>query len=114
MLGDKGAAICRERLKHAEAEQRLLSFRSLRNAGAAVLPMIEKLIADPSPAVRRELAVALRDIKGPDKRDLVVQLRSAFGDATERTYLEACGMAADGIEADVWAELTKTQAAALR
>ena len=114
LLGEKGRTICRERLKHAEPEQRLLAFRSLRNAGAAVLPMIQKLIADPSPAVRRELAVALRDIKGPHKRDLVVQLCSALSDATDRTYLEACGMAADSIEADVWAELAKTQSAALR
>lgn len=113
-LGEKGTALCRERLKHADAEQRLLAFRSLRNAGADVLPMIRELIADPSPAVRREIAIPLRDIKGADKRDLVLQLFAKFTDASDRTYLEACGMAADGIEADVWTELEKSQTAALQ
>lgn len=114
MLGEKGTTLCRERLKHPDAEQRLLALRSLRNAGAEVLPMIRELIADPSPAVRREIAILLRDIKGEDKRDLVIQLFSAFDDATDRIYLEACGMAADGIEADVWAELARSQTAPLQ
>ncbi|MFO1486360.1 MAG: PVC-type heme-binding CxxCH protein [Verrucomicrobiaceae bacterium] len=109
LLGEKGAALCRERLKHADAEQRLLAFRALRNAGADVLPMIRELIADPSAAVRREIAIPLRDIKGADKQELVVQLCSKFTDATDRTLLEACGMAADGIEADVWTTLAKSQ-----
>ncbi len=114
LLGEKGTALCRERLKHADAEQRLLALRALRNAGAEVRPMIRELIADPSAAVRREIAILLRDSKGADKRDLVLQLFAKFTDATDRTYLEACGMAADGIEADVWAELSKTQTAPLQ
>ncbi|MCX6858581.1 MAG: c-type cytochrome [Verrucomicrobia bacterium] len=114
LLGEKGSALCRERLKHTDAEQRLLALRSLRNASVEVLPMIRELIADPSAAVRREIAILLRDIKGADKRDLVLQLFAKFTDATDRTYLEACGMAADGIEADVWAELAKTQTAPLQ
>ena len=114
LLGEKGVALCRERLHHADAEQRLPAFRALRNAGADALPMIRELIADPSPAVRREIAIPLRDIRGPEKRDLVLQLFSKFNDATDRTYLEACGMAADGIEADVWIELAKAQPSALQ
>lgn len=109
LLGEKGAALCRERLKHADAEQRLLAFRSLRNTGADTLPMIRELINDPSAALRREIAIPLRDMKGADKRELVLQLFSKFADATDRTYLEACGMAADGIEADVWAALARKQ-----
>ncbi len=114
LLGEKGAALCRERLKHADAEQRLLAFRALRNAGAAVLPMIRELIADPSAAVRRELAIPLRDMKRTEKRNLVIQLFSTFTDAADRIYLEACGMAADGIEADVWAALAKNQPPAMQ
>jgi len=114
LLGEKGSALCRERLKHSDAEQRLLALRALRNAGAEVLPIIRELIADPSAAVRREIAILLRDSNGADKRGLVLQLFAKFADATDRTYLEACGMAADGIEADVWAELSKTQTAPLQ
>ena len=114
LLGEKGEKSCRERLLHADAEQRLLAFRSLRNAGAEVLPMIRELIADPSAAVRREIAIPLRDIKGANKRDLVLELFAKFTDVSDRTYLEACGMAADGIEAEVWAELAKSQTSALQ
>lgn len=113
-LGEKGIALCRERLTHDEAEQRLLALRSLRNAGIEVLPIIRQLIADPSSAVRREIAIYLRDLKGSEKHDLAVKLFSTFNDENDRHYLEACGMAADGIEAVVWAELAKAQPSALQ
>lgn len=108
-LGEEGEALCRERLSHADAEQRLVAFRALRSSGADVLALAGELIKDPSPAVRREVAVALRMIDGEAKRDLVVQLASQFGDATDRTYLEAVGLAAEGVEAGVWAALAKGQ-----
>ncbi|MEO6244743.1 MAG: hypothetical protein ABIQ12_04840, partial [Opitutaceae bacterium] len=108
-LGEKGAALSRERLRHADAEQRLLGFRALRNAGAEVVALARELIADPSPAVRREVAIPLRDVAGPKKHALVVKLFAQFTDATDRTYLEACGMAALGIEAGVWAEFAQAQ-----
>ena len=114
LLGEKGTALCRERLKHADAEQRLLAFRALRNAGADVLPMIRNLVADPSVAVRREIAIVLRDVKGADKRDLVLQLFAKFTDDSDRHYLEACGMAAEGIESGVWAGLAKVESSALQ
>ena len=114
LLGEKGTTLCRERLNHADAEQRLLAFRALRNAGAEVLPMIRELVADPSPAVRREIAIPLRDIQSDQKRALVIELLSQFRAAGDRTYLEACGMAAEGIEADVWAELARKQPDALK
>ena len=114
LLGEKGAALCRERLHHADAEQRLLAFRALRNAGADVLLLARDLVTDPSPAVRRELAIPLRDADRAKKRDLVVKLFTQFRDADDRTYLEACGAAALGIESDVWAELAKAQPASLK
>ena len=113
-LGEKGIALCCERLKHSDAEQRLLAFRALRNAGADVLPVIRELIADPSAAVRREVAIVLHETKCADKRDLVLQLFAKFTDDSDRHYLEACGMAAEGIESGVWAELAKAQPTALQ
>jgi putative membrane-bound dehydrogenase-like protein len=114
LLGEKGAALCRERLHHPDAEQRLLAFRALRNAGADILTLARELVTDPSPAVRREIAIPLRDLDGAKKRDFVVRLFAQLTDADDRTCLEACGTAALGSEADVWAELAQTQADALK
>lgn len=113
LLGEKGVALCRERLRHPDAEQRLLAFRALRNAGADVLSLASELVSDPSPAVRREVAIPLRDVDGAKKHDLVVKLFAQFDAAADRTLLEACGMAALGIESGVWAELARTQSSGL-
>lgn len=105
-LGKDGIADCRARLTHDDPEQRILAFRSLRGAGHNVIVMGKRLAKDPSPAVRRELAVALRNLDSKSKLPLVVQLFSQF-DGSDRHYLEACGLAANNIEADVWKRLRK-------
>ena len=52
-------------------------------------------VGDASPAVRRELAVALRDYSGPDVGKLWTDLAQQY-DGRDRWYLEALGIAADG------------------
>ncbi|MGY8717730.1 MAG: hypothetical protein ACKVI3_08120 [Verrucomicrobiia bacterium] len=66
--------------------------------------MGKQLANDPSPAVRRELAVALRDLDPKTKLPLVIELFSRY-DGVDRHYLEACGLAAEDIESTVWAAL---------
>ncbi|MEJ6600988.1 MAG: hypothetical protein QNL51_00285 [Opitutaceae bacterium] len=103
-LGEEGLALCRARLSNSDPEQRLLAFRALRSVGHDVIAMGKQLANDPSPAVRRELAVALRDLDPKTKLPLVIELFSRY-DGVDRHYLEACGLAAEDIESTVWAAL---------
>ncbi|MDF1823641.1 MAG: dehydrogenase [Verrucomicrobiales bacterium] len=107
-LGEEGIKMCRERLENDEAGQRILAFRALRAAGHDVIEMGEVLVADESFAVRRELAVALRDLDPEAKLPLVVQLFES-SDGSDRYYLEACGLAAEEIEEDVWAAIGEAE-----
>ncbi|MDA7915922.1 NPCBM/NEW2 domain-containing protein [Verrucomicrobia bacterium] len=111
-LGEKGVSACQKRLSHEEPEQRVLAFRALRNAGHDVLSMAKNLVKDPSPAVRREVAVSLRDLPAAKKLPLVLQLFADI-DVKDRTYLEACGLAAEDIEDKVWSHLAKSAGAPL-
>ena len=83
-----------------------VSSRSVhsRNAGQSVVSLANQLVNDPTPAVRREVAVALRNTRPKDKLPLVVALLEKY-DGKDRVYLEACGLAAEGAEAKVWQQL---------
>ena len=105
-LGDEGTAECRGMLKHRDAGQRLHAFRALRAAGQDVMAMARQLVSDDSPAVRREVAVSLRTLDSKDKLPFVVTLFTT-ANGTDRQYLEACGMAATGVENEVWEALDK-------
>ena len=53
------------------------------------------MIEDPSPQVRRELAIALRGEKSPVAASLWTKLALAY-DGKDRWYLEALGIGAEG------------------
>jgi hypothetical protein len=56
--------------------------------------MAERLVRDPSPAVRREVAIALRHNESPRSAALWAGLAQQY-DGHDRWYLEALGVAAD-------------------
>ena len=104
-LGDAGLRLTRSLLDSPDARTRLLAFRSLRNAGEDQLEMVSRFYVDePSSAVRREVALSLRDIPAQRKATYLSYFlrRCSAGD---RTYLEACGLAAEGAEELVWGRL---------
>ncbi len=105
-LGEKGLKECRARLAHKDPEQRLLAFRALRNAGQPVLGLAKQLADDHNVAVRREVAVALRNEPAEGKLPYVATLLQQY-DGKDRVYLEACGLAAEGVEVKLWAHLHK-------
>ena len=109
LLGEKGLAECRKRLAHDDPQQRLLAFRALRNAGEDVGGLAERVMKDPNPGVRREFAVALRNESKEQKERFATRLLQQY-DGEDRVYLEACGLAAEGVEDEVWANLTKFHA----
>lgn len=107
-LGKKGLRACQDRLQHNDADQRILAFRALRNAGQSILSLALQLTDENDPAVLREVAVALRNVKPSDKLAHVATLLQKY-DGEDRVYLEACGLAAEGAEAKLWNHLRKSQ-----
>lgn len=100
-LGENGLEQCRQYLQDKHPQNQLLGFRALRAAGHDVLEMAAQLSKSPYPAVRREVALSLRDMDAKKKLPLVVELFRTV-DGKDRHYLEACGLAAEDIEKEVW------------
>ena len=117
-LGGSGSAAIQEALRHDDARFRILGLRVARLHGADVLATAARLLRDPSPQVRREIALMLRDPSrmlpaylyaeqavppGP-WLDAMSQLASGY-DGKDRWYLEALGIAARGREDALYARL---------
>ncbi len=104
-LGEAGLRLTRSLLDSPDARTRLLAFRSLRNAGENQLEMVSRFYIDePSSAVRREVALSLRDVPAQRKATYLSYFLRCCS-AGDRTYLEACGLAAEGAEELVWSRL---------
>ncbi len=99
--GDAGAAAVEGLLKSDDEQTRLIAFRALRSIDRNVLENATALAGDPSPAVRREVAIALRDVPLEKCRDAIVKLAEGY-DGKDRFYLEAFGIACDGKEAAIY------------
>lgn len=105
-MGDTGIAAVTPWLTSADAGQRLVAYRALRRANANVLAMAAKMANDASAAVRREVALTLRDVPLEQSLELLVAIGSKY-DGKDRAYLEAFGLGASGKEAQVYAALAK-------
>lgn len=81
-------------IESGNADLRTVGVRMARQHSADVLGVVELLKNDPSPKVRRELLIALREQEGPQAVDLWVDL-AVQHDGQDRWYLEALGIAAD-------------------
>lgn len=74
---------------------RIVSLRLARQLpDVDVLPVVARLVDDPSPAVRRECAIALRHNESQAAAPLWAKL-AQHHDGKDRWYLEALGIAAD-------------------
>ncbi len=62
------------------------------------------LARDPSPAVRREVALSLRDVPFEKSGHLLVELAKGY-DGKDRSYLEAWGIGATGKETTLYGAL---------
>ena len=103
--GMKGISQVEEMLTSKDEGDRLLAYRALRNAGYDFdAETMARLVVDESTAVRREVAVSLRHVEAGKKRVWVVSLLAQLPKG-DRTYLEACGLAAETAEAEIWATL---------
>ncbi|MBL8863433.1 MAG: DUF1080 domain-containing protein [Planctomycetes bacterium] len=96
--------VLRMLLAHASDDVRVAALRALRAAGAAPLHLAAELARDRSPAVRRELCVALRTLPLETSRPHLLALARGY-DGADRTYLEAFGIAAAAHAEALWPEL---------
>ena len=105
-LGEEGTQSVRVWLESENATQRLVALRALRAAHSDVLDLLSTMAHDESPAVRREVAVAMRDVPFAQSKNMLIELAKRY-DGKDRSYLEAFGIGCSGKEAEVWAALKK-------
>jgi putative membrane-bound dehydrogenase-like protein len=102
-LGPAGIARAEALLDSKDPMLRVVAYRALRPVGRA-LPQAARLAQDTSPAVRREVALSLRDVPFDAARDLLLALAAGY-DGHDRSYLEAWGIGATGKEDALYSAL---------
>jgi len=95
MLPGAAAATVQSLLAANDPALRIIGLRMCRRTQRDLLGCVEKVAADPSPAVRRECAIALRGIAG-ERADRAWASLAAQHTAGDRWELEALGIGADG------------------
>ncbi|HEV7926438.1 MAG TPA: PVC-type heme-binding CxxCH protein [Verrucomicrobiae bacterium] len=91
-------------LKDSDPDLRNTGLRIAKEHKLDIIPLVQSLVDDPSPQVRRECAIALRHNPSPLAPKLWAALAQKH-DGHDRWYLEALGIGADKQEAkffDAW------------
>jgi putative membrane-bound dehydrogenase-like protein len=96
MLPGRAAKTIQALLAAAEPALRIVGLRLCRRAKDDVLGAVEACVADPSAAVRREAAIALKGMSG-ERADRAWADLAARHTAGDRWELEALGIGADGL-----------------
>ncbi len=90
-LGPKGREVVQGVLAEGDEAMRVAAFRALKSVGE----FEPKVLANnPSPAIRREVAIALRDVPFEQCKEALKALVRGY-DGRDRYYLTALGIAAD-------------------
>jgi putative heme-binding domain-containing protein len=105
-LGDEGIAEVERMLDHDDENIRLVAFRSLRQSRLNIPAYAEKLAADPSAFVRREVIIALGDLPFDQTKTVLLQLADGYN-GKDRWYLEALGTVLKGHESEIYPEIIK-------
>lgn len=98
-------------LRDENPDIRVVGIRLARQSGVGFEEMVKDLVRDPSPEVRREIAIGLHLINTPAAANLWAQLALQH-DGEDRWYLEALGIgAANNRDAcfDAWRQLAGAQ-----
>lgn len=100
-LGEAGRGQAESLLADKNPQLRVTAFRALKQEGGDALKLAQRLASDASPAVRREVAISMRDVPFEKARDILVTLALTC-DAQDRTEIEAIGIGSTGNEAQVF------------
>ncbi|MEQ9437924.1 MAG: HEAT repeat domain-containing protein [Cyclobacteriaceae bacterium] len=101
-LGEEGVAKVEGVLTGNDPQLRVTAFRALKQVKPDEwLGYAEQLVDDTSPAVRREVALALRDVPLADSQELLLSLIDGY-DGEDEWSLEALGIGLDGKETDIY------------
>jgi putative membrane-bound dehydrogenase-like protein len=102
-LGPEGLARVEKLARDADPMIRIAAYRALRERGRA-LAFADTLASDPSAAVRREVALSLRDVPYEKSGRLLLAIAQRY-DGKDRNYLEAWGIGATHKEAELAAAM---------
>ena len=105
-LGSSGLAKVEKELGAKDENIRVAAFRALRQHDFNVLIHARRLAHDSSPAVRREVALAMRDVDLKDARDILIDVAKGY-DGKDRHYLEAIGTGCKGKETEMFEAFAK-------
>ncbi len=100
-LGPEGKAKVKGLLKEGKEWQRIVAYRAIRALHDDFLPLAREAVKDDSPAVRREVALSMRDVPFAGNEEIFVTLAKGY-DGLDRSYLEAFGTGATGKESEVY------------
>jgi putative heme-binding domain-containing protein len=90
----RATSVVESALADVDEDVRIAGLRLARQLALDLVPYLNRLVDDPSPAMRREAALALRHLDTPESPALWARL-AARHDGTDRWYLEALGIGAD-------------------
>ncbi|MHA4842776.1 PVC-type heme-binding CxxCH protein [Flavitalea antarctica] len=95
-IGEKGLDIAESFLQDKDPQIRICAFRSITlHKKDELRGYASKMMADPDPAVRRAVALALRKTSIAGSGDILLTLIQGY-DGQDRWYLNALGIAVDG------------------
>lgn len=100
-LGISGPRVAGYPADQMTPEMKITAFRAMRRAGLDISGVAAGLAEDENPAVRREVALAMRDEPFDLSREILVSIARGY-DGKDRSYLEAFGTGATGKEAEVY------------
>lgn len=103
-IAGEGEAAARAALGDVDSNFRMLGLRVLRLQGADLSDVLKTLARDPSPQVRREVAVVLESLPAEKSLDALLALCRKY-DGKDRWMLEALGIAARGKENALYTSL---------
>ncbi|MGB6222697.1 PVC-type heme-binding CxxCH protein [Haloferula sp.] len=103
-LGDEGISVCRSFLESEDEGTRLAAFRALKRAGQDIYADAALLALDPSAALRRDAALAMRGRPPSEAIPVLINVVKGW-DGMDKNYLESIGLGAENHEAEIWIAL---------
>lgn len=108
-LGISGPRVAGYPAEQETPQLKIAAYRAMRRAGLDFTASAMRLAADPHPAVRREVALSMRNESIETAKEILVTIAHGY-DGKDRSYLEALGTGATGKEKEVYTAIKKAMA----